>query len=102
MVTEDVATDVSAPIIPPPPGFCQFSWPLRTGKWAVIRPCSRLMRNSLAGPPGVPGDCWLICHYCRCRLSFWIAWTILSLLRWDRSGGGDRCQFTDGFAVADG
>ena len=27
MITEDVATDMSAPIIPPPPGFSQFSWP---------------------------------------------------------------------------
>ena len=27
MVTEDVATNASAPIVPPPPGFCQFSCP---------------------------------------------------------------------------
>ena len=27
MVNEDVATDVSTPIVPPPPGFYQFSWP---------------------------------------------------------------------------
>ena len=27
MVTEDVTTDVSSPIVPPPPGLCQFSWP---------------------------------------------------------------------------
>ena len=26
MIAEDVATDMSTPIVPPPPGFSQFSW----------------------------------------------------------------------------
>ena len=38
MVTEDVSTDVSAQFVPPPPGFCQFSWPRED--WQVGRDSS--------------------------------------------------------------
>ena len=33
MIAEDVATDMSTPIVPPPPGFSQFSW--RCEDWQV-------------------------------------------------------------------
>ena len=76
MDTGGATTDTSAPIIPPPPGF-DNSHGHMSGEWAVIRPCSRLLRNSLAGSPGALGECRLICLRCRCRLSFRIAWMIL-------------------------
>ena len=85
-VTEEVATDVSAPIVPPPLGFCQFSWPRED--WQVGGDSSLFtVDEELPGwPPGVLRDCWLICHYCRCCLSFWTARKTLSLLRLDRPG----------------
>ena len=89
MVTEDMTTDMSAPIVPHPPGFRQFSWP--RDDWQVGGDSSLFtVDEELPGwspwSSGGGGGCWLICHYCRCRLSFWIARTILSLLRWDRPG----------------
>ena len=71
------STDTPAPIIPPPPGFRQFSWP--NEDWRVSDDLSlfRLRRNSLAGSLGLLGACRLICRRCSCRRSFRIVWTIL-------------------------
>ena len=55
MDTGGGTTDTSAPNIPLRRGLDNSHGHMRIGKWAVIRPYSSLLRNSLAGSPGVMG-----------------------------------------------
>ena len=68
--------DTPPTIIPPPPGFSQFSWTYQD--WSVgDELCLFMFTKELPGwLPWHSGACQLICHRCRCRRSYPIVPTI--------------------------
>ena len=73
MDTVCATTDTPAPIVRPPPGFRQFSWPREEWNMGGEPSLLTLLRSSLACSPGDMGDSRLIRRRCRCRLSFRVA-----------------------------